>query len=160
MRRIELVDGKKACTGCGETKGASEFYPRRRKESRTATWDSRCKECESKRRAASADPDYKRAHYEKNRRRQLDQSRRRVYGISREQYDEMLKRQGGVCAICRQPESNRNRRGEICELAVDHDHDTAQVRGLLCGDCNRGLGCFRESPSRILGALAYLGENQ
>lgn len=54
------------------------------------------------------------------------------YGLTTAQYDQMLDRQDGRCAICRrQPRTKR--------LAVDHDHETGHVRGLLCDRCNRGL---------------------
>lgn len=56
----------------------------------------------------------------------------KTYGLTPEQYDELLKRQGGKCAICRaRPKSKR--------LAVDHDHGTGEVRGLLCSRCNHDL---------------------
>lgn len=57
---------------------------------------------------------------------------KRLYGITVEQYDEMFEEQGGLCAICRKPPINYR-------LAVDHDHDTGAVRGLLCPPCNRSL---------------------
>jgi hypothetical protein len=55
------------------------------------------------------------------------------YGISPEEYEEMLKRQDGKCAICHRPPKKN-------ALAVDHDHHTGRVRGLLCQPCNRYLG--------------------
>lgn len=54
------------------------------------------------------------------------------YGITTEQYDEMLAEQAGVCAICGNPPKKRR-------LYVDHDHDTGRVRGLLCAHCNSSL---------------------
>lgn len=57
---------------------------------------------------------------------------KRVYGITIEDYDRMLEEQGGLCAICRNPPITYR-------LAVDHDHDTGAVRGLLCPPCNRAL---------------------
>ncbi len=62
------------------------------------------------------------------------------YGITVEQYDAMLRQQNGLCAICgRAPKRFR--------LAVDHDHETGEIRGLLCTRCNLGLGWFRDDPS-------------
>lgn len=71
------------------------------------------------------------------------------YGIGRAQFDAMLKSQGGVCAICHCHQRYQS-------LAVDHDHKTKQVRGLLCVQCNRGLGRFFDSPLRLRNAAAYI----
>lgn len=60
------------------------------------------------------------------------------YGLTPEQYDEMLTAQENVCAICKNPES-QVLNGSISRLSVDHDHDTGKVRGLLCIKCNRSL---------------------
>lgn len=76
---------------------------------------------------------------------------KKKYGISLEQYDAMLAKQGGVCAICGRPPGRRR-------LAVDHCHKTKRVRGLLCYKCNYGLGVFRDDPVRLAKASAYLTE--
>lgn len=65
-------------------------------------------------------------------------------------YQYMLENQNGVCAIC----SNVDKSGRA--LAIDHDHKTGFVRGLLCGSCNRGLGLFRDNPEILLKAAKYL----
>jgi hypothetical protein len=74
--------------------------------------------------------------------------------VSSRQYDELLRRQGGKCAICG-CENKQNKRKE--RLAVDHDHRTGAIRGLLCGRCNTGLGSFADSPNLLAVAIAYLG---
>lgn len=84
--------------------------------------------------------------------------RQQKYGITSEQYDELLASQGGVCAICGQPERSKSRNGHLLKLAVDHDHETGTVRGLLCDRCNRGLGFFGDDPERLAAAIAYLQE--
>lgn len=75
----------------------------------------------------------------------------KLYGITLEQYEEMLTKQKRCCAICgvHQPES-------IQSLHVDHNHTTKKVRGLLCHKCNRGLGLFKDSPKVLLNAAKYL----
>lgn len=74
----------------------------------------------------------------------------RVYGLTAEQYDALLERQGGRCAIC------RNRPGKK-RLAVDHDHGTGEVRGLLCGSCNHDLlGSAWDSLAKVTAAWHYL----
>lgn len=80
---------------------------------------------------------------------------KRYFGITPEQYDEMLQRQGGVCAICGNPEQHRYR-GEPRRLSVDHCHGKGKVRGLLCSDCNMGLGQFKDDPVRLRAAIKYL----
>jgi len=63
----------------------------------------------------------------------------------------MLADQDGVCAICGGPP---NGRGE--HFYVDHDHETNDVRGLLCCNCNSGLGHFKEDPAKLQAASDYL----
>ncbi len=75
---------------------------------------------------------------------------KRVYGITPDQYDALLELQRGRCAICERPSPDGRR------LHIDHDHKTKRVRGLLCHDCNRGLGIFKDSPSLLRMALVYL----
>ncbi len=74
------------------------------------------------------------------------------FGITVEQYGEMLARQGGVCAIC----GVENVRG--MSLAVDHDHQSGRVRGLLCNPCNSAVGLFADDPERLRAAIDYLTE--
>jgi hypothetical protein len=71
------------------------------------------------------------------------------YGISLEQFNYMLDLQGTVCAICKTLPKNKG-------LQVDHDHLTANVRGLLCGTCNRSLGFFKDNPFLLNNAKRYL----
>lgn len=79
----------------------------------------------------------------------------RRYGLTLEQYAELLKRQNGVCAICGEPET-LVRKGTLCALTIDHDHETGQVRGLLCNNCNRGIGLLKDNPDVLRHAASYL----
>ena len=63
------------------------------------------------------------------------------YGMTLRDYDALLKWQGGVCAICKRPEMERNQ-----SLCVDHCHETGIVRGLLCVRCNQTCGRLEEDP--------------
>jgi Recombination endonuclease VII len=74
---------------------------------------------------------------------------KRLYGISPAEYDVLLAKQGGVCAICGKASKKT--------LCVDHCHATGTIRGLLCGKCNTGFGCFTDSQAAMMAAIAYLG---
>lgn len=77
--------------------------------------------------------------------------------ITRDVYDTLYNAQNGLCEICKQPEKRMARDGKtITRLCIDHDHDTNDVRALLCHDCNSGLGKFMDSPELLLEAAHYL----
>lgn len=76
------------------------------------------------------------------------------YGITPEEYDEMAATQDNVCASCGLPETANNQHGPL-PLAVDHDHETGKVRGLLCMRCNRCLGMLGDNAERIEKLAAY-----
>lgn len=74
----------------------------------------------------------------------------RTYGLADGDYDRLYEIQGGTCALCRRAT------GATKKLAVDHDHKTGQVRGLLCGPCNKTLGLARDDPAYFMRAARYL----
>lgn len=74
------------------------------------------------------------------------------YGITEEQYTKMLEAQNGCCAICGTDKPT----GKWKVFAVDHNHETGQVRELLCNECNRGIGLLKDSPDRLIKAARYL----
>lgn len=82
------------------------------------------------------------------------------YGLTLEDYNELLQRQGGHCATCdRTPEENEGRgkaAGKSIMLAVDHNHVTGEVRGLLCWWCNLALGYLQDDPDRAERIVDYL----
>ena len=73
------------------------------------------------------------------------------YGITLEDFITLLIEQDGRCAICK----SRDRGPEI-SWAVDHDHKTGKVRGLLCSGCNHGVGNFKDNPDLLIAAANYL----
>lgn len=82
--------------------------------------------------------------------RVFDQSLRRLYGITLAQYDEILAKQGHLCALCgERPDSDRR-------MHVDHDHATGKIRAVLCHHCNLMLGNAKDSVNRLRQAIAYL----
>lgn len=77
----------------------------------------------------------------------LHQRRLKRYGLTEIEFAVIEASQQGVCLICQQ----------FCEnMHVDHCHSTGKVRGLLCPQCNVGLGSFRDDPIRLKRAIAYL----
>ncbi len=85
------------------------------------------------------------------------------FGLTPEDYEDMLTEQGGVCAICKKPETHTYK-GRVTELVVDHDRGCcpgkkscgACIRGLLCHNCNAALGMFRDSLDSLTAAYMYL----
>lgn len=96
--------------------------------------------------------EYRKQYYAKNSDLKRSNEYKRKYGITIEQYDELLARQNNVCAICKFPCKTGRR------LAVDHCHETGKIRGLLCHDCNTGIGKLKESPDLLLQAHKYLSQ--
>ncbi len=125
------------CPSCGVTKPVEDFPRDKRRRSGRACY---CKPC----------------HNEKNRHsKQRNGGARRYhlrkrYGVEPAQVETMVAEQGGMCVVCRVNVATQ----------VDHDHETGRVRGILCGDCNNGLGAFRDDPEIVMSAIDYLsGKN-
>lgn len=78
------------------------------------------------------------------------------YGMTLQEYDEMLKNQDGKCAICGMNAEDNGRYGV---LYVDHNHQTGKIRGLLCENCNFGLGIFKDNIDILNNAVKYLEDN-
>ena len=76
--------------------------------------------------------------------------RKAKFGLTDRAFKHMLTEQSGACSICREPFTKAPN--------VDHDHATGKVRGLLCQQCNYGLGNFKDEPARLQSAIAYLAK--
>lgn len=157
---------KKECAKCHKVKDETKFSWCSAKHKYRR---SRCNTCRAvyHRRWSKRNPQtivaYRRRYRENRKKQDLASYRRdkrqfhlmKTFGITIEQYDAMLLVQNGVCAICGNPETMRHK-GRILLLAIDHDHETGKIRGLLCCQCNHGLGSFRDNPKRLEKAAAYL----
>ena len=119
----------KTCNSCGLEKLISEFHEAQ----------ADCKPCRSTK--------DKKRYYENDRGNYL----KRKYGITSQDYDNMYSEQEGSCAICGIHQSELKNR-----FCVDHDHDTGQVRGLLCNNCNNGIGKLQDNYDTIYRAADYL----
>lgn len=152
----------RTCTKCDEWKEASCFASDRRYE---GSLKSQCYDCVNERRRAKfanlseEEKEVERAKQREWRNNNLeaanerDRKRRlpKIYGITNERYDEILEAQGNRCAVCGSDDP-----GHYGKFVVDHDHETDAVRGLLCDDCNKGLGNFKDSIFNLESAIAYL----
>ena len=140
-RVIVIPDGYSYCVGCDDVLPVEAF-------SKCKTYPTNCF------------PYCKACHKEVNKRHSKKIRERRVlncYGVSVQEYEDRMLRQRGVCAICGQPEKVRDRRtGKVRALAVDHCHDSGQVRGLLCQRCNLGIGYLAHYPTILEKAIEYL----
>ena len=91
----------------------------------------------------------KRDYYKRNPDKAHHRNLKTYYGITKQEYTEMFEEQNGACACC----------GKVASLNVDHCHSTGQVRGLLCTNCNFGLGQFFDNVSLLEKAITYLKEH-
>jgi hypothetical protein len=84
---------------------------------------------------------------------------KKAYGITLEQYNELLSSQNHKCAICN-IDNNGKYRNKPRAFAVDHCHSTGKIRGLLCSDCNTGIGLLKDNVNFLESAIKYLNKNR
>lgn len=140
MRRI--------CKHCKVDKPKSDFHKRKGYKDGIRPF---CKDCRRK---------YEIDNYYKNKDNrpycyEIDKDRKlkRTYGISFAEYEKMLNAQNGKCAIC-----GTTSTGSRKAFHVDHDHKTGKIRGLLCSQCNTGIGNLRDDIGLLERAIEYLTE--
>lgn len=97
---------------------------------------------------------YLKKHKEQIKNNQL----KRKYRITVNDYNQMLKEQNDVCAICGQKETIKILNNKNRDLSVDHNHKTGKVRGLLCGRCNKMLGVIKDDDKILQSAMNYLNK--
>ena len=139
---------EKCCASCDETKPVTEFYlvskgmPDRR---------SYCKTCTAAK---------KRDSYQRRGGRDIPYAQvlKRSYGLTLADYNAMLRKQAHRCSVCRRPETIKSRGGQIRRLAVDHDHVTGTVRGLLCHRCNILVWAFEDNHTTLDAIKGYLDD--
>lgn len=143
----------KACTACGQVKPTTQFY--KRKVSKDGL-QNHCKPCSNERiaRKRANNREYMRSYMKSDagktavRRHRLKKN----YGLSLQEFNELLSAQSFSCACCgtTEPKGNSN------QWHVDHCHETGAVRGLLCNACNIGIGCLGDDLQGVRNALKYL----
>ncbi len=127
----------RTCTKCGVEQQESAYY----KAGNGLRGD--CKKCNS--RASNA-------RYHRDPEKRWEYLLGYHYGMTMAEYSDMLRAQGGTCAICGSLEPGHSRQ----RMHVDHDHQTGMIRGLLCNTCNRVLGLMCDNPVNLRAAADYL----
>ena len=140
----------KKCYLCDETKPLETGFSKNKQ--RKDGYDNRCKTCRSKvetERMKNLSEAQKEA-YRANWRKRNHRNKYNKYGLDENSYNDLAKDQGFKCLIC----------DELCDkLVVDHDHVSGRVRGLLCTNCNVGLGHFRDSVITLSKAIDYINKH-
>lgn len=143
LKETLVKNGKKKCGRCKKIKFLTDF-PKDR-----CTYDGyscHCKKCRHNWKMEHKD--YYRQYRENNKAtilpKQKDCDLRKKFGITLEQFNQILEEQNGVCAICGKKET-RVCRGTKCRLSVDHNHETGKIRELLCSNCNVMLAKCNEN---------------
>jgi hypothetical protein len=133
-KKREVPEGHRYCPGCDCLKSVDQFV---RTKAKTSGFHTYCKTCHKQQVREAAGRLYggMREYHLRYR-----------YGIGQMEFDELLAAQGGMCAIC----------GKENPQHVDHDHVTGYIRGILCFNCNGGLGHFRDNIAHMTKATAYL----
>lgn len=159
-------DGKKVCRTCEIQKPVGEFHKARRNADGL---DSHCRQCCAVRTRRWREDNAVR-HKKQVRgwqianpervERNSQRHRMAKYGMTPDEYQELLDTQGAVCAICNKQEDAERKDGSRRALAVDHCHEVGTIRGLLCASCNIGLGCFKDSPDLLRSAAQYVSRQK
>ena len=134
---------QKMCSKCGQSKPRDQFAKNRSRRDGLAHY---CKVCDKKRYG-----EFKQKHPDKYKASQRKWHLWRTYGMTVHEFETLLEAQGGGCAICGTREPGG--RGTFC---VDHEHETGEIRGLLCHECNTRL-----DEGAVSGEIAaYLNEHR
>jgi len=152
---ISLGELMKTCTKCKETKEKDQFCRNKKTKDKLDSW---CKKCKSKEAhnwiKNNREQFNKRCRESGQHKKQSKKDQRLIYkyGITAQDYEDMLKNQGGVCAICQEFKLY----GKQQRMHVDHCHETNKVRGILCQGCNLAIGKFKDNVERMERAINYI----
>jgi hypothetical protein len=144
----DIQEQHKTCSVCGERKHFDLFYNFKNKSDGKSY---RCKSCDDLARKKWSDSNPERA-YRSARSKRL----KHLFNLTIEDYENLLEEQEGKCAICGVTENKTVGTMKTHNFCVDHDHETGKVRGLLCNNCNRGLGLLKDSEELLRKAARYV----
>ena len=144
---------EKLCRICKETKPLSKFHKSKRHSSGVK---NECAECTN---------EYLRKHYRKNyqgtekfKRKNTNYHYKRKYGIEYNEYLQMCEERNNRCDICgiEKVSAGNQSRGSKDHLVLDHCHETGKIRGILCQECNQGIGLLKDNTQNFKNAIKYL----
>ena len=151
--RVVLVEGTKVCRLCNIEKCVTEFPVHRQMIGGRA---HECRVCTRARQRAWRNIAIERPAFVAARLLSQTKMRAKRYGLTLAELQEIETRANGLCDICKCPPKSRGKGRADKALHTDHCHKTGRVRGMLCGDCNRAIGIFRDDPAMLRRAAAYL----
>lgn len=137
----------KRCSKCKQNKPINIFYKNKNKKDGLGNVCKFCNRLQTKEyitRQLKKDPNF-----------EISRNLKINYGISIQQYIKLSTLQKNKCVICKNVET-LVLRGKLVKLAVDHCHKTGKIRGLLCSNCNKGLGLFNDDPNILYTASRYV----
>lgn len=150
----------KICSKCKVELPVSEFYNAKINKDGSICYQARCKSCmneDTMNRVRNMTPEERSKKYKKNREKLgkdyfKNYKLKNQYGISLDIFNKMYEEQNGQCYLCLKTFSGK-------EVKVDHNHETGQVRKLLCHNCNTSLGLLNENPDLFYRCANYLKEH-
>jgi hypothetical protein len=149
---------EKECTKCLITQDIEQFAPHKNYKGERTTWCRACLNKQASNWSKDQAPRRRENDNARNKRKPEHKQNSKFksrYGISLDEFNEMSTKQSDRCLICKLHKSlNKN-----SKLFVDHCHVSKKVRGLLCDNCNKGLGAFQDNPALLLKAVEYLKLN-
>lgn len=145
----------KTCARCKEHLPHENFC---RNKQQKDGYDVYCRSCRGKMMATPEHRATQRAWHHKNKIQVSHKLMEKKYGMSWEDYTKLYEAQGGRCKICGTDKGGLPKKldSHIERFAIDHDHHTGEVRGLLCNRCNRAIGMFEDNPELLNNAVKYL----
>lgn len=154
---LKLIGMTKVCGDCKIEKPLSDYCKDKGKKD-GLHWS--CKDCRKKYRqqphVKAHTSGYNKARRQKDPKATKERDRKytlmRYWGLTPIQFEELLKKHNSQCGICKKKDRSSDKK----PLVIDHDHATGAIRGLLCDNCNRGIGLLQDSKEILQAAIAYL----
>jgi hypothetical protein len=156
----------KQCSKCKQSKPITDFYRDSSRKNKLEYWCKSCSKEYQKEYDKSEKGQQRRKLYrktdqskflqkvwrtsERGKEYHREYSRKRLYGITVEEFNNLIKKQNSICPI------GNHKIEDIKQFHVDHDHVTGKIRGLLCGSHNRALGLFHDNINELQCAVQYL----